>query len=93
MGLVRRTTTRLLALLALGAAALTSARAQAPPSFAELEAAGARLGEIRISPRNIFDTGNPNEDKPLFRLANTLHVVTRPEVIRRALLFTSGEPV
>ena len=93
MGLVRRTTTRLLALLALGAAALTSARAQALPSFAELEAAGARLGEIRISPRNIFDTGNPSEDKPLFRLANTLHVVTRPEVIRRALLFTSGEPV
>ena len=54
---------------------------------------GTGIGEIRILPRNIFDTRNPDEDKPLFRLANSLHTVTRPEVIRRALLFASGEPV
>lgn len=90
---VRRTAARLVALLFSGAAALTSAQAQALPTFAELEAAGARIGEIRVAPRNIFDTRNPDEDKPLFRLANALHTVTRPEVIRRALLFASGEPV
>ena len=90
---MRRTSSRLVAVLIFGMAALATARAQALPSFAELEAAGARIGEIRISPRNIFDTGNPSEDKPLFRLANSLHVVTRPEVILRALLFASGEPV
>jgi len=76
-----------------GAVIPAHAQAQALPSFAELEAAGVRIGEIRISPRNIFDTRNPDEDKPLFRLANALHTVTRPEVIRRALLFASGEPV
>ena len=70
-----------------------AAAAQGLPSFAELEAAGARIGEIRIVPRNIFDTADPKEDKALFRLANALHIVTRPEVIRSALLFASGEPV
>jgi hypothetical protein len=81
------------ALLAAWLGAAAGAWAQALPSFAELEAAGARVGEIRISPRNIFDTADPAEDRALFRLANALHVGTRPEVIRRALLFASGEPV
>ncbi|MDP3823275.1 MAG: BamA/TamA family outer membrane protein [Burkholderiales bacterium] len=63
------------------------------PTFAELEAAGARIGEIRVVPRAIFDTADPDEDKLLFRLANALHIRTRPDVIRRALLFKRGEPV
>ena len=63
------------------------------PTFAELEAAGARIGEIRVVPRAIFDTTDPDEDKLLFRVANALHIRTRPDVIRRALLFRSGEPV
>ncbi len=63
------------------------------PSFAELEAAGAMIGEIRVVPQDIFDTTDPLEDKLLFRAANTLHIQTRPSVIRRALLFKSGERV
>ena len=63
------------------------------PSFAELEAAGARIGEIRISTQDIFDTADPDEDNWLFRGANRLHVRTRPGVIARALLFKPGEPV
>jgi hypothetical protein len=63
------------------------------PSFAELEAAGATIGEIRIDPRNIFDLSDPKEDKWLFRWANQLHIQTRPGVIERSLLFKSGEPV
>jgi hypothetical protein len=66
------------ALLAAWLGAAAGAWAQALPSFAELEAAGARVGEIRISPRNIFDTADPAEDRALFRLANALHVGTRP---------------
>jgi hypothetical protein len=62
-------------------------------SFAELEAMGARIGEIRVDARNIFDLGDPREDNWLFRLANSLHVRTRPEVIRRDLLFKPGERV
>ncbi len=67
--------------------------AQALPSFAELEAAGARIGEIRVAARDIFDTSDPKEDNWLFRTANRLHIQTRPSVIERQLLFKSGEPV
>ncbi|MFO1265793.1 MAG: hypothetical protein U1F25_18225 [Rubrivivax sp.] len=63
------------------------------PSFAELEAAGATFGEIRIAARDIFDLSDPKEDYRLFRLANALHIQTRPGVIERALLFKSGDPV
>lgn len=79
----------------LGAVALLavaqSARAQ--PGFAQLEAQGATIGEVRIDARNIFDLGDPREDNWLFRLANKLHMRTRPEVIRRDLLFKPGDKV
>jgi hypothetical protein len=61
------------------------------PSFAELESAGARIGEIRILARDIFDMRDPKEDKALFRWANALHIQTRPGVIERTLLFKSGD--
>lgn len=64
-----------------------------PPGFDELERAGATIGEIRIAPQDIFDLSDPKEDKLLFRLANALHSQTRPEVVRRALLFKTGDPV
>jgi hemolysin activation/secretion protein len=63
------------------------------PGFAQLEAQGARIGEIRIRHLNIFDTDNPAENKALFRLANTLHFRTREGVIAAALLFRTGERV
>jgi outer membrane protein assembly factor BamA len=62
-------------------------------SFAELEAAGATVGEIRVVPLEIFDTNDPAENYALFRLANRLHIPTREDVIRRAILFQTGEPV
>jgi outer membrane protein assembly factor BamA len=61
------------------------------PSFAELEAAGARIGEIRVLTQDIFDLEDPKENNWLFRLANRLHIETRPEVIRQLLLFKEGE--
>ncbi len=63
------------------------------PSFAELEAAGATVGEVRVVTRDIFDTDDPKEDKLLFRWANALHIRTRPGVIERALLFKTGDPL
>jgi len=63
------------------------------PSFEELEAAGAVIGEITIDARNIFDLEDEKENKALFRLANTLHIQTRPAVIERQLLFKTGERV
>ncbi|HEX9571017.1 MAG TPA: hypothetical protein VF969_02050, partial [Burkholderiales bacterium] len=63
------------------------------PSFAELEAAGAVIGEIRIDNRNIFDLEDPKENGVLYRAANFLHIQTRASVIRRQLLFKPGERV
>ena len=70
-----------------------AAAQQSLPTFAELEAAGARIGEIRVRPEDMFDLDDPRENNRLFRLANKLHINTRPHVIRRALLFKSGDPV
>ena len=61
--------------------------------FAELEAAGARIGEIRVVTQDIFDLSDPRENNWLYRLANKLHITTRPDVIRQLLLFETGEPV
>ena len=61
------------------------------PSAAELEAAGAIIGEIVIINGDVFDTSLPEEDKSLFRLANKLHIETRPETVRSQLLFHEGE--
>lgn len=67
--------------------------AVALPTLAQLEEAGALIGEIRITPHDIFDTADPAEDKLPFRVANALHIQTRPSVIRDALLFKSGDRV
>lgn len=79
--------------LAVPCAALEQEPVQPVPTFAELEAAGATIGEIRIRNQNIFDTEDPTEDKLLFRWANALHIQTRAGVIERALLFNRGEPL
>jgi len=65
----------------------------AVPGFAELQDAGALVGEIRINVEDIFDLDDPKENNALFRLANKLHIRTRHGVIQRMVLFKSGEPV
>ena len=65
----------------------------AVPSFAELQDAGAVVGEIRVNTQNIFDLDDPKESNALFRLANKLHIGTRPGIIQHMVLFKSGEPV
>jgi hypothetical protein len=69
------------------------AQPAALPSFAELEARGAVIGEIRVFTDNIFDRNDPDENNALFRAANALHIRTRPWLIERVLLFKSGQPV
>ncbi|MDH5540180.1 MAG: hypothetical protein OEY03_12320 [Rhizobacter sp.] len=80
----------------LASALCVAAQAQTPPAlpgFAELEAAGATIGDIRVVNKNIFDTDDPKEDKLLFRAVNALHIGTRAKVIEDALLFKRGEPL
>ena len=79
--------------------AIVPARADQPneenaiPGFAELQEAGALIGEIRVIVDDIFDLDDPKENNALFKLANKLHIRTRPGVIQRMVLFKSGEPV
>jgi len=61
------------------------------PSPAELEASGAVIGQVFIDNQNIFDLSNPKDNTWLFRLANRLHIKTRASVVRKQLLFKSGE--
>ncbi len=63
------------------------------PTFAEFEAAGTVIRQIRISPQNIFDLDDARENNWLFRTANSLHIKTRPQVIEKILLFKIGERV
>lgn len=90
----------LLALLAgaagLGRPAQAAVSARCPavdgvPSDAELEASGARVHDIQLDLRDIFDPEVPGENNALFRLANRLHAKTRPVVIERQLLVRSGD--
>lgn len=64
---------------------------QPRPTWAQLQAAGAVIGEIRIQALNIFDTADPRESGLLYRLANQLHIPTKPAVIERSLLFKKGD--
>jgi len=63
------------------------------PSFAELEAAGAVIGEVRVDTRNIFDLTDEKENGVLYRAANAIHIRTQAWVVRRQLLFKPGERV
>ena len=62
------------------------------PSDAELEQAGAVVGEIILDVQDIFATDTNEEDTVLFRLANKLHIQTRPASISQQILFKTGEP-
>jgi outer membrane translocation and assembly module TamA len=62
------------------------------PSDADLEHAGATIGEITIDAQDVFDTADSNDDTMLFRFVNRMHVSTRPDTIQSQLLFASGSP-
>jgi outer membrane protein assembly factor BamA len=51
----------------------------------------ASIGDILIENGSIFDLDNPLENKTLYRLANRAHMTTRSDVIKRQLLFKSGD--
>src|SRR5271169_481965 len=61
------------------------------PRDAEMEAAGAVIGRVDIDTRNIFDESDERENNRLYRLADRLHIRTKPATIRAQLLFASGE--
>jgi hypothetical protein len=58
---------------------------------ARLEAAGARIGEVKIRVEPIFNSTDEHERHSVFRLADRLHADTRESALRPHLLFTSGD--
>ena len=67
-------------------------QASSVPPDSVLEANGAVIGEIYVQTDDIFDLESEGESSFLYQLANRLHVTTRPSVIEKRLLFTSGAP-
>src|SRR5215469_5472236 len=67
------------------------ARLPGLPPDEELESSGTIIGKILIDNQNIFNLEDPKDDVGLFRLANHLHIKTRPNVIRNMLLFKPGQ--
>jgi Surface antigen variable number repeat len=59
------------------------------PGDAELEAAGAVIGQIVIDNRNVFSAPE-TEDRPVRLFADRIHTRTRESVIRGELLFREG---
>jgi hypothetical protein len=49
------------------------------------------ISKVNINIHPIFDESKPKENKVLFRLANRLHIETKPNVVKRDLLFTEGD--
>lgn len=70
-----------------------SANGEAATTFeAQLEQRGALIGAVNVTVENVFNLNDPAEDKPLYRLANRIHVTTRESVVRSILLFEPGDP-
>ncbi|MDF1544357.1 MAG: hypothetical protein P1R58_04565 [bacterium] len=54
---------------------------------------GQVIDSIRIENRNIYDTKNPKYSGFLFKSVNRLHLKTKAAVVRRELLFKTGDNV
>lgn len=76
---------------ALAAIAPLGASAGEPPDSKTLEQDAASIGEITLEKSTVFDLSNPAENNWLYRLANRLHIVTQDKVIRKQMLFQSGD--
>lgn len=79
--------------LAAGLGALLPAWSAELPTFEQLERRGATIGTVRVDTRNIFDPSLQGEDIAPYRFLNRIHVVTRPAVVERMLLFKGGDRV
>jgi outer membrane protein assembly factor BamA len=79
-------------ILAMSSVCMPLCAVEAVPSNEELERSHALIGKVVIDNENIFDLTDPRENNWLFRLANRVHIKTRPNVIRTHLLFKPGDP-
>ena len=86
---------------AIGVEVLPSVRSRLPerpiirppevPDDATLESSGAVIAGVRLQRLNVFDPTIVEEDIPLFRFINRIHIVTRESTIEKQLLFRIGD--
>ena len=74
--------------MALGAAVLLAA----PPARAQSLCDGRPIREIRVRTASLFAPGDPDFLGLVRAAGNAVHWRTRPEVVRRELLFREGDP-
>jgi hypothetical protein len=65
----------------------------ASPAINKQEPEAPVIGKIEIVVNNVFEEEGPGGLTWAYRLGNKIHIRTREEVIRRELLFASGEPL
>ena len=63
-----------------------------PWSDKEKQQTGLVVGAITLQLGDVFDSAIDKENRWFHSLANKLHINTREEVVRRQLLFSTGEP-
>ena len=61
------------------------------PDYIRLQKNKAVIGKITIKRGNVFDLNKEEENIKLFKLANSLHIITQESVIRNLLLFETGD--
>ena len=61
------------------------------PGALQLEAMGARIGDIEFQVDDVFDANNPKESGVAYRTANFLHINTQASTLRPQLLFKTGD--
>lgn len=74
-------------------ATATNERWQGQAQLDALAAQGYRIGTVDIVVDDVFDLNDPVQQTWYARLADKLHIRTRPHTIREQLLFKSGEPL
>lgn len=52
---------------------------------------GRSISEIRFKGTDVFDPSNPRENNAFYRFLNTLHVNSRPSILKSSLLFQEGD--
>ena len=51
------------------------------------------INDIIVDNRDVFDLNDPKENNFLYRLANKIHVVTKPKIIKKNILLQEGDAV
>jgi hypothetical protein len=64
-----------------------------PASAARAPDGATRVGKLEVIRQPIFNTDDPKEDRPLYRLANRMHIETLERTVHEHLTVDAGDPL